>query len=35
MSYKKFWKTFILFLLFLFLLLFILDKIIVRFVIQE
>ncbi len=34
MSYKKFWKTFVLFLLSLFLLLVILDKIIVRFVIQ-
>ena len=34
MSYKKFWKTFILFQLSLFLLLFIFDKIIVRLVIQ-
>lgn len=34
MSYKKFWKTFILFRLSLFLLLFISDKIIVRLVIQ-
>ncbi len=34
MSYKKFWKTFILFLLSLFLLLFISDKIIVHLVIQ-
>ena len=34
MSYKKFWKTFVLFSLSLFLLLFISDKIIVRLVIQ-
>lgn len=34
MSYKKFWKTFVLFPLSLFLLLVILDKIIVRLVIQ-
>lgn len=33
MSYKKFWKTFILFLLSLFLLLFISDKTFVRLVI--
>lgn len=34
MSYKKFWKTFVLFLLSLFLLLDILDKIIMHLVIQ-
>lgn len=34
MSYKKFWKTFVLFPLFLFLLLSIFDKKIVRLVIQ-